>query len=249
MSEFKGKIVIVTGGSRGIGRACALSFAQEGANIVFTYNKSVDEAAKLKKEITGSGVECLDIQVEIRDYEQCRKVVEETMKKFGKIDILINNAGIIRDKALLMMLQEDWKDVLETNLGGVYNMSRAAITTLLKQKAGCIINMSSVSGIIGLPRQTNYSASKAGIIGFSKALAREVAGYGIRVNVVCPGFINTDMVGTLKEEFKTAMLGKIPLQRFGEPQEVAKVCLFLASEKANYITGQTIKIDGGLAII
>ncbi|MDD5431900.1 MAG: 3-oxoacyl-[acyl-carrier-protein] reductase [Candidatus Omnitrophica bacterium] len=248
MNELKGKIAIVTGGSRGIGRACCVALAKAGASVVFTYNKNIEEAEKLKKEIEGLNIECLSLQTDVRDLEQCRKVIEKTMEKFQKIDILINNAGITKDKALLMMAQEDWKDVLETNLGGTFNMSRACITTMLKQKSGKIINMSSVSGITGLPRQTNYSASKAGIIGFTKALAKEVAAYNITVNAVCPGFINTDMVSGMREEMKTEILKIIPVKRLGEAEEVANLCVFLASEKANYITGEAIKIDGGLAI-
>lgn len=248
MKEFKEKTVIITGGSRGIGRATCLAFAKSGANIVFTYNKSKVEAEKLVNELKDLKVACLSLQLDTRDYNQCRIVIQDTLKKFKKIDILVNNAGIARDKALVMMLPEDWKDVIETNLGGVFNMTRAAITTFLKQKEGCIINMSSVSGLVGLARQTNYSASKAGIIGFSKALAKEVAAYNIRVNVICPGFINTDMVNSLREDIKKEILNNIPVKRLGEPGEVAELCVFLASDRACYITGQTIKIDGGLAI-
>jgi len=248
MKEFKGKTIIVTGGSRGIGRATCLAFAKLGANIVFTYHKNKGEADKLAGELKDLKCACLCLQIDTRDYSQCRAVIENTLTRFKKLDILVNNAGITRDKALLMMLPEDWKDVIETNLGGVFNMTRAAITTFLKQKKGCIINMSSVSGLVGLPRQTNYSASKAGIIGFSKALAKEVAAYNIRVNVICPGFINTDMVNSLKEEVKKEILNNIPVKRLGEPEEVAQLCVFLASDKAHYITGETIKIDGGLAI-
>jgi 3-oxoacyl-[acyl-carrier protein] reductase len=248
MSDLKGKTVIITGGSRGIGKACCLEFAKLGANIVFTYNKSSNEASQLEKEIKDLGTHCLSVQADVRDYNQCRKLIEKTLEHFKQLDILINNAGITKDKALLMMTLDDWKDVVETNLGGVFNMTRALITTLLKQKKGCIINMSSVSGLVGLPRQTNYSASKAGIIGFSKALAKEVAAYGIRVNVVCPGFINTDMVSSLREDLKKEIINSIPVKRLGEAEEVASLCTFLASEKAKYITGEVIKVDGGLAI-
>ncbi|MDP2941511.1 MAG: 3-oxoacyl-[acyl-carrier-protein] reductase [Candidatus Omnitrophota bacterium] len=248
MQELKNMTAIITGGSRGIGRACCLAFVREGANVVFTYSKSRKEAQELKSKIEESGAACLAIQADARDYNQCRKVVEDTLAKFGKIDILINNAGITKDRALFMMTLEEWKEVIDTNLGGTFNMARAAITTLMKQKQGCIINMSSVSGITGLPKQTNYSASKAGIIGFSKALAKEVAGLNIRVNAVCPGFIETDMTGTLNENLKKQMLDLIPEKRLGRPEEVAELCVFLASGKAGYITGEAIKIDGGLAI-
>lgn len=248
MADLRGKTVIITGGSRGIGRACCLAFAKEGANIVFTYNKSQEEAKEFKKQITNLGVGCLSMQADVKDYNQCRNVVEQALKKYNRLDVLINNAGITRDKALMMMTLEDWKDVIDTNLGGVFNMTRVVITTFLKQKQGCIINMSSISGVVGIPRQTNYSASKAGIIGFSKALAKEVAPYNIRVNAVCPGYINTDMVNTLRDDIKEKVKSSIPLGRIGEPEEVAKVCVFLASDEARYIIGQVIKIDGGLAI-
>ncbi|MFC1592594.1 3-oxoacyl-[acyl-carrier-protein] reductase [Candidatus Omnitrophota bacterium] len=242
------KTVVISGGSRGIGRACSLLFAKLGANVVFTYNKSLSEADELKKQLQSLNARCLSIQADIRDYQQCRQVIEESLREFKKIDILINNAGIVRDRALMMMTQEDWKDVIETNLGGACNMTKSSIVTLLKQKYGCIINMSSVSGLIGIARQTNYSASKAGIIGFSKALAKEVASYNIRVNVVCPGYIDTDMVGSLKESIKKEILESIPSKRIGKPEEVAELCVFLASRKSSYITGEVIKIDGGLAI-
>jgi len=248
MIDLKNKVVIVTGGSRGIGKAICLVFAQLGAKVVFTYYRSKKEADKVKQEIKKMGGKCLSIQANVRDFEQCRAVVEKTLKKFKTLDILVNNAGIIRDKALFMMTIEDWKQVIETNLIGTFNMTRSAITTFLKQKRGCIVNISSVSGLVGTPRQTNYSASKAGIIGFSKALAKEVAPYNIRVNVICPGYIATDMVTSLREDIKNNILNSIPLKRLGTSQEVAWLCAFVSSDKANYITGEVIKIDGGLAI-
>lgn len=248
MEDLRKKVVIITGGSRGIGRACCLAFAKEGADIVFTYNRSKKEAEDLEKELKETGVDCIAIQTDVRDFSKCKEVIEKTIKKSGKIDILINNAGIIKDKALMMMAESDWKDVIDTNLGGVFNMTRASIVTFLKQKEGCIINMSSVSGIAGIARQTNYSASKAGIIGFSKALAKEVAPYNIRVNVVCPGYIDTDMVSSIREDIKKELINGIPVKRFGRPQDVAGLCVFLASGGANYITGEVIRIDGGLTM-
>ncbi|MCP4653212.1 MAG: 3-oxoacyl-[acyl-carrier-protein] reductase [Candidatus Omnitrophica bacterium] len=248
MSNFQDKTVIITGGSRGIGKACCLAFARAGANIAFTYNNSANDASLLGDEIKKLGVGCIPFKANVRDYNRCRDVVRETVDNFGKLDILINNAGITKDKALVMMPIADWTDVVDTNLGGIFNMTRAAITTFLKQKEGCIINMSSISGISGLPRQTNYSASKAGIIGFSKSLAKEVAAYNVRVNVVCPGYINTDMVNALQENMRNEILKNIPLKRMGASSEVADLCLFLASNKASYITGEVIKIDGGLAV-
>lgn len=245
---MQAKTAIITGGSRGIGRACALAFAREGANIVFTYNKSKDAADTLCGEIEELGASCLGIQADVRDYDKCRAVVEAALKKFDKLDIILNNAGIIKDAALAMMRPEDWQDVIATNLGGCFNMTRAAIITLVKQKNGCVINMSSIAGLVGIARQTNYSAAKAGIIGFSKALAKEVGPYNIRVNVVCPGYIQTDMVESVPEKFKKALLENIPMKRMGTPEEVAQACLFLASDGAGYITGKVIQLDGGLAI-
>ncbi len=246
MKELRKKVAIITGGSRGIGRACCLVFAREGAKIVFTYNKSKQAAAKLKKDLERAGADYLGIRADVRDYKQCQLVVEKTLKKFGQIDILINNAGITKDKTLMMMQLDEWHDVIETNLGGTFNMTRASIVTFLKQRSGCIINMSSVSGLKGIAGQTNYSASKAGIIGFSVSLAKEVSPYNVRVNVVCPGYINTDMLHALREEVKNGIINSIPARRLGEPEEVAYLCVYLSSEKAKYITGEVIKIDGGL---
>lgn len=246
--ELEGKTAVITGGSRGIGRACCMAFSRAGANVVFTYHKSQDCADSLIRQLRDLKGECLGLKADVSDYKQCRQVIEAALERFSRLDILVNNAGITKDKALLMMLPQEWKEVIDTNLGGVFNMSRAAITTLLKQKSGCIINMSSVSGLVGIARQTNYSAAKAGIIGFSRSLAKEVAAYNIRVNAVCPGFINTDMVNSLREDLKSGIINNIPIKRLGQPEEVAQLCVFLASEKAGYITGETIKIDGGLAI-
>lgn len=248
MSDLRGKTVIITGGSRGIGKACCLEFAKQGANIVFTFNKSHNEADALAAEIKKFGVDCLCLQADVRDYEQCSAVMQKSLERFKEVEILVNNAGIKKDKALFMMLPEEWKEVIDTNLNGTFNMTKAAIITFLKQKKGCIINMSSVSGLVGLVGQTNYSASKAGIIGFSKALAKEVAAYGVRVNVICPGFIETDMVSSLREDIKNEVLKMIPMKRIGTAEEVASICAFLASNKASYITGEVIKVDGGLAI-
>ncbi|MCM8819601.1 MAG: 3-oxoacyl-[acyl-carrier-protein] reductase [Candidatus Omnitrophica bacterium] len=249
MKGLKDKIVIISGGSRGIGRACCIEFAKYGAKVIFTYNKSKEEAEKLSQYLLEElKTEVLSIQSDVSDYEQCKNVVKTALEKFGRIDVLINNAGILRDKALMLMTQQEWQDVINTNLGGVFNMTRAAIVTFLKQKSGCILNISSVSGLHGISRQTNYSAAKAGIIGFSKALAKEVSPYNVRVNVICPGFIDTDMVGSLNENLKKEILNTIPIKRFGRPEEVAALCAFLASDDAQYIIGEVIRIDGGLAI-
>jgi len=246
---FKDKVAVVTGGTRGIGRAIVIMLAREGASVAFTYLKSTPDAEALVKEITGSSGKVKAFQIDVRDYEKAKGLIEKVKEEFGRLDILVNNAGITKDKALMMMAKEDWQDVIDTNLGGLFNLSRNAIVTFLKQKSGNIINISSVSGIIGLSRQANYAASKAGIIGFTKALAREVGAYNIRVNAVAPGFIETDMVAGLKEEYRVEIKKRIPLERFGKAEDVAAAVKFLLSDKAGYITGQTLVVDGGMAIL
>ena len=247
MKELKKKVAVITGGSRGIGRACCAAFASEGANIVFTYNKSLKSANTLKKELKKYNVKVTAVKADVRNYNECQLVAKKALSSFNKVDILVNNAGIVKDKALFMMKPDEWYDVVDTNLNGTFNMTRAVITLFLKQKSGCIINMSSVSGLVGIARQTNYSASKAGIIGFSKSLAKEVAPYNIRVNAVCPGFIETDMVNSLSGDIKKSIKESIPLKRLGRANEVAQLCVFLAADKSSYITGEAIRIDGGLA--
>lgn len=243
------KIAIISGASRGIGKAIAIELACEGVNIAFSYLKSKSEAQNLEKELRKIGVKAKAAQVDIKDFAAVSGWVEETKKFFGGLDILINNAGIIKDKALALMDLNDWHAVIDTNLDGTFNLTRAAVITLIKQKAGDIINITSVSGITGMPRQTNYAASKAAIIGFTKSLARELAPYNIRVNAVAPGFIETDMLNDLKEEYKNKIIQNIPLARLGKSEEVAKAVKFLLSDAANYITGQTMVIDGGLSIV
>lgn len=245
---LKNKIAIVSGASRGIGRAIAIELAREGVSISFNYSKSKKEADELEKEIKEIGSKVKGSQVNIADFDAVANWVKETKEYFNGLDIVVNNAGIIKDMALMFMQKEDWQKVIDTNLTGIYNLTHAAITGFMKQAGGNIVNITSVSGIIGLPRQTNYAASKAGIIGFTRALAREVAGYNIRVNAVAAGFIETDMTRELKESYKNEMLKQIPLGKFGKPREVAKVVRFLLSDAANYITGQTIIVDGGLAM-
>jgi len=245
---LKNKVAIVTGGSRGIGKAIVKEFAREGANIAFNFVKSEDKALELKKEIEKEGGKVLTFRQDVKDYDAIKVMVEGVRSHFGRLDIIVNNAGILRDKALMLMEEQDWEEVISTNLSGAFNLVRAAIVTFMKQKSGNIINLTSVSGIKGMPRQVNYSASKAGIIGLTKALAREVGAYNVRVNAIAPGFIDTDMVQGLKEEYKTELLKMIPLNRFGKAEEVSKVAAFLASESAKYITGQVITIDGGLAM-
>ena len=245
---LKNKIAIISGASRGIGRAIALDLAREGAQIAFNYLKSKTEAQSLEGELQALGVKAKASQVDISDFDAVSKWVKETKEFFGGLDILINNAGIINDKALMFMEKEDWQKVIDTNLGGVFNLTHAAIIGFMKQKSGNIVNITSVSGITGVARQTNYAASKAGIIGFTKSLAREVARYNIRVNAVAPGFIETDMLKDLKEAYKKELLTRIPLGRIGKAEEVANVVKFLVSGASNYITGQTIIIDGGMSM-
>lgn len=246
--KFKDKVAIITGATRGIGRAVALELASGGCDIVFSYLKSDDLAASLEEEIKKMGRIVISAKVDTRDYAKAGELIALCKEKFGKIDILVNNAGITRDKALMLMEKKDWEEVIDTNLNGLFNVTRQAIVTFLKQKSGNIINITSISGIIGLSRQTNYSASKAGIIGFTKALAKEVAPFGVRVNAVAPGFIDTDMTAELKDNYREKILEGLPLSRFGEPREVAKLVSFLASDAADYITGQVVRIDGGLGI-
>jgi 3-oxoacyl-[acyl-carrier protein] reductase len=246
---LENKVAVISGAAKGIGRAVAIELAGEGANISFNFLKSSKEAMELEKEIKALGVNVKSFQADIKNYDDVKLWVDNTRELFGGIDIIINNAGVIRDKALALMDPNEWREVINTNLDGTFNLTRAAIVTLIKQKNGIIVNISSVSGITGMPRQTNYAASKAGIIGFTKSLAREVAPYAVRVNAVAPGFIETDMLKDLKEEYKTQMIKHIPQGRLGKPEEVAKVVKFLVSDDARYITGQTIIIDGGMSTV
>lgn len=245
---LKNKIAIISGASRGIGRAIALELAQEGAYIAFNYLKSKSEAQALEEELKALGVKAKASQVDISDFDAVSRWVKETKDFFGGLDVVINNAGIIKDMALMFMEKVDWQEVIDTNLGGVFNLTRAAITGFMKEKSGNIINIASVSGIVGLAKQTNYAASKAGIIGFTKSLAKEVGGYDIRVNAVAAGFIDTDMTKGLKDPYKNEMLKQIPLGRFGKPEEVAKAVKFLASDESRYITGEVIVVGGGLTM-
>ncbi|MBU0634469.1 MAG: 3-oxoacyl-[acyl-carrier-protein] reductase [Candidatus Omnitrophica bacterium] len=243
--KFKDKIAVVTGGTRGIGKAVVRELAGEKAHVLFTYLNNDSLAKELESEFK---TKVIGFKVDVKNFSDVDKWKEKVLDKFGKVDILVNNAGILRDKALAMMTQEDWKEVIDTNLTGVFNVTRAFIVQFMKQKSGNIINMSSLSGIIGIPRQTNYSATKGGIIAFSKSLAKEVAAFGIRVNVVAPGFIDTDMTKSLKEDYIKQITPQIPLARFGSAEEVAKVVSFLASDDSDYITGQVFRIDGGLGM-
>jgi 3-oxoacyl-[acyl-carrier protein] reductase len=246
--ELKGKVAIVTGGSRGIGKAITSELVANGVKVAFTFVANDHAALLLDDEIRQLGGEAMYSQVDVRDLQKCKEFVNAVKDRFGRLDILVNNAGVTRDKALMLMEKEDWDLVIDTNLSGVFNMTRAVIVTFMKQKDGCIVNISSVSGIRPSARQVNYSASKAGIIGFTKSLAKEVGSYNIRVNAVAPGFIETDMTEQLNDKMRAEAIRQIPLNRFGRASEVAKAALFLISAKSQYITGQIILIDGGLAI-
>ena len=242
------KVAIVTGGTRGIGRSIVLALCREGADCAFTYTKNPAAAESLAKEVQIMGRRATPFQLDVREFEGAKTFIEEVKREFGKIDILVNNAGITRDKSLMMMNKEDWSEVIETDLTGVFNTSRACIITFLKQKSGNIVNISSVSGIHPLAGQANYAAAKAGVIGFTKSLATEVAPYNIRVNAVAPGFVATDMTAAFAEKYREKVMKMIPLGRFGTPDEVAQVVVFLVSDASQYITGQVIHIDGGLVI-
>ncbi len=239
---LKNKVAIITGGTRGIGRAIVKELAKEGCKIAFTFKKNRVLAAKIEKETKGKAK---GFCVDIKNFAAMKKFVSDVKNKFKRLDILVNNAGITRDKSLMMMEQGDWSEVIDTNLTGAFNASKACIVTFMKQKSGNIVNIASLSGIVGIPGQTNYAASKAGLLGFTRALAKEVGPYNVRVNAVAPGFIQTDMSKNLKDKEK--MLSSIPLRKFGTANEVAQVVLFLVSDRSAYITGQTIVIDGGLA--
>jgi len=242
------KAAIVTGGTRGIGKAIVLELAKSGCNVAFNYSKSDDLANELVKEIEALGVKAVAKKADVSDFESAKEMIKEVKDEFGQIDYLVNNAGITRDKLLAMMKESDWDDVININLKSVYNFSKAVIMTMIKQKKGKILNITSVSGIAGVAGQTNYSASKAGMIGFTKALAKEVGKAKINVNAIACGFIETDMTSELPEEYKQKMTDMTALKRFGTTDDVAKVAKFLLSDDANYVTGQVLSLDGGLAL-
>ncbi|MEN3037968.1 MAG: 3-oxoacyl-[acyl-carrier-protein] reductase [Candidatus Kryptonium sp.] len=245
MSDLKNKVAIVTGGSRGIGRAIAKVLASAGCDVVITYKSSSQQAQEVIQEISKSS-RAMAIQADSAKFEDAQRVVEETLKNFSKIDILINNAGITKDNLFLRMSEEEWDDVIDTNLKGVFNFTKAVIKHMISQRSGKIINIASVVGLIGNPGQANYAASKAGIIGFTKALAKEVASRNIQVNVVAPGYVETEMTEKLNEEQKKRLFELIPAKRIAKPEEIAYVVKFLASPESDYITGQVIVVDGGL---
>ena len=240
------KVAMITGATRGIGKQIALTLANEGYNIVLNYRTENDELKQLKNEIESKKIKCLTVQGDVTNFEDCKQMIESAIEEFGKVDVLVNNAGITKDMLLARMKEEDFKQVIDVNLVGTFNMTKNVISYMMKARNGRIINISSVVGIAGNAGQTNYSASKAGIIGFTKSLAKEVASRNILVNAVAPGFIETNMTDVLKQEVKDEIAKNIPLKRMGTPQDVANVVKFLASEDSSYITGQVISVDGGM---
>lgn len=248
MSQLSNKIAVVTGGSRGIGRAIALELGKRGAHVIVNYNSNADAAQAVVDEIIANGGNASHIQADVSDEAQAQKLIKETTSAHGKIDILVNNAGITRDNIIMMMKSDDFDAVINTNLRSTWLCAKAAVRSMMGKRYGRIINITSVSGIMGQAGQTNYSASKAGIIGFTKALAREVASRGITVNAVAPGFVLTDLTKDLPEELTAQLNAFIPLGRWGEASDVANAVAFLASDEAGYITGHVLNVDGGMAM-
>tara|TARA_B110000014_G_scaffold14350_1_gene9596 strand:+ start:1624 stop:2370 length:747 start_codon:yes stop_codon:yes gene_type:complete len=246
MKLLKGKTAIITGASRGIGKGIAKEFASNGANVAFTFSKSVELAKEFEKELISLGVKAVAYQSDAANYNDSIELVEKIIKDFDSIDILVNNAGITRDNLLMRMQEEDFNQVIKVNLNSVFNMTKAVQKTMLKQRSGSIINMSSVVGVKGNAGQSNYAASKAGIIGFSKSIALELGSRNIRCNVIAPGFIETEMTKKLDEKIIENWRNSIPLKRGGTPVDVANACVWLASDMSSYVTGQVLKIDGGL---
>ena len=246
MKLLLSKVAIVTGGSRGIGKAICQTFAENGCDVAFTYNNSKESAENLAKELKNIGINAKAYKSDASSFDDATQLVEDVINDFGKIDILVNNAGIKKDNLLMRMNKEDFDSVVNTNLSSVFNLTKASIRTFLKQRSGSIINISSVVGVKGNAGQSNYSASKAGIIGFSKSVALELGSRNIRSNVIAPGFIETDMTDSLSEDVINSWKESIPLKRGGKPSDVGNACVFLASDMSSYITGQVLHIDGGM---
>ena len=245
---LQGKCAVITGASRGIGRQIALKYAKEGANIVLNYRNSETEALQLKEELDKLGSNTLIIKANVSNFEEAERLIKEAKEVFGRVDILVNNAGITKDNLIMRMKEEDFDSVIDVNLKGAFNCLKAVTPIMIRQKEGKIINMSSVVGVIGNAGQVNYCASKAGLIGMTKSLAREIGGKNINVNAIAPGFIDTDMTKVLSEDQKKNIMSQVPLKRLGQADDIANLALFLASEQSNYITGQVIHVDGGMAM-
>ncbi|MED1202108.1 3-oxoacyl-[acyl-carrier-protein] reductase [Heyndrickxia acidicola] len=246
--KLEGKVAIVTGASRGIGREIAIQFAREGADVVVNFAGSEAKANEVVQEIMELGRQAIAVQCNVGNAEDVQNMIKETIDHFGKVDILVNNAGITRDNLLMRMKEDEWDDVINTNLKGVFLCTKAVTRQMMKQRSGKIINVASIVAISGNPGQANYVAAKSGVIGLTKTTAKELSTRGITVNAIAPGFITTDMTGELTEEIQSEMLKQIPLGRFGNPEDVAKVAVFLASNDANYMTGQTLHVDGGMVM-
>jgi 3-oxoacyl-[acyl-carrier protein] reductase len=246
MKLLESKVAIVTGGSRGIGKAICQTFAENGCDVAFTYNNSKESAENLAKDLKNIGINAKAYKSDASSFDDATQLVEDVINDFGKIDILVNNAGIKKDNLLMRMDKEDFDSVINTNLSSVFNLTKASIRTFLKQRSGSIINISSVVGVKGNAGQSNYSASKAGIIGFSKSVALELGSRNIRSNVIAPGFIETDMTDSLSEDVINSWKESIPLKRGGNPSDVGNACVFLASDMSSYITGQVLHVDGGM---
>jgi 3-oxoacyl-[acyl-carrier protein] reductase len=246
MKLLSGKTALITGAARGIGRAIAIRFAEEGANIAFTDLVHDDHVKSLEKELSGMGVQGIGYASNASKFDETQEVVRQILEEFGQIDVLVNNAGITRDTLLMRMTEEQWDAVIEVNLKSVFNLTKSVQPAMLKQRAGSIINMSSVVGVSGNAGQGNYAASKAGIIGFTKSVAKEVGSRGIRCNAIAPGFIITEMTDKLSEEVRNQWIQLIPLKRGGTPEDVANTALFLASDLSSYVTGQVIHVCGGM---
>ena len=245
MKQLEGKVAIITGATRGIGKGIAEVFAKEGAKIAFTYAGSVDKAQSLEKELSAL-TKIKGYQSDASDFDAAQKLVDEVLTEFGQIDIVVNNAGITRDNLLLRMGKEDWDTIIKVNLDSVFNLTKAVIKPMMKAKSGAIINMTSVVGVKGNGGQANYAASKAGVIGFTKSVALELGSRNIRCNAIAPGFIETEMTAVLDEKVVQGWRDAIPLKRGGQPEDIANACVFLASDKSSYITGQVLNVDGGM---
>lgn len=248
MSKLAGKTAIITGASRGIGAEIARKFSEAGAKVVVNYSGSQEKAEAVVAEIQEKGGEAIAVKANVSDSDAVKAMIDETMKAFGSIDILVNNAGITRDNLMMRMKDDEWDDVINTNLKGVFICTKGVTRQMMKQRSGRIINIASIVGVMGNAGQANYVAAKAGVIGLTKTTARELASRNITANAVAPGFITTDMTDALGDDIQKAMLAQIPLGRFGKPEEVAKAALFLASDDSSYMTGQTLHLDGGMVM-